>query len=71
MFRERVSSKHDSEMTDLEREVLDLAMQWIEAKFAVEEALIKQEFVRKIRLLKKERRDKKAGKTQQGEQTSI
>jgi len=71
VFRERVSSKHDSEMTDLEREVLDLAMQWIEAKFAVEEALIKQEFVRKIRLLKKERRDKKAGKTQQGEQTSI
>lgn len=52
-------------MTDCEREVLDLAIQWVDAKYAVEEALIKQEFIRKIRLLKKERRDQKVEKVQQ------
>jgi hypothetical protein len=51
-------------MTECENEVLDLAIQWIDAKYAVEEALIRQEFVRKIRLLKKERRDKKCQESQ-------
>jgi hypothetical protein len=51
--------------TETEREVLDLAIQWIDAKFAVEEALIRQEFVRKIRMMKKERRDAKVEKAQQ------
>lgn len=46
-------------MTDLEREVIDLAIQWVDAKYAVEEALIRQQFVRTIRMLKKERRDEK------------
>lgn len=50
-------------MTELEREVLDLAIQWESAKFAVEEALIRQQFLRAIRLLKKERRDEKASKS--------
>ncbi len=47
-------------MTDLEREVLDLAIEWIDARYAVEEALIRQELTRKIRMLKKERRDENA-----------
>jgi hypothetical protein len=46
-------------LTELEREILDLAIEWIDAKLTVEEALIRQEFVRKIRKLKKERRDQK------------
>jgi hypothetical protein len=50
-------------MTDLESEVLDLSIQWADAKFAVEEALIRQEFLRKIRMLKKERRDEKVSKS--------
>ena len=29
-------------MTDCEREVLDLAIQWVDAKYAVEEALIQR-----------------------------
>jgi hypothetical protein len=55
----------DHERTELENEVLDLALQWINAKYAVEEALIRQEFTRKIRALKKERRDKEVEKDQQ------
>lgn len=54
-------------MTDLEREVLDLAIQWDDAKYAVEEALIRQQFVRTIRMLKKERRDEKCQESQHGE----
>jgi hypothetical protein len=50
--------------TELEREILDLAIQWVDAKYAVEEALIRQEFVRKIRMLKKERRDAKCQESQ-------
>jgi hypothetical protein len=50
-------------MTECEREVLDLAIQWESSKYAVEEALIRQEFVRKIRMLKKERRDEKLSKS--------
>jgi len=49
-------------MTELEREVLDLAIQWESAKYAVEEALIRQQFLRTIRMLKKERRDKEVEK---------
>ena len=49
-------------LTELEREILDLAIEWVEARYAVEEALIRQEFVRKIRMLKKERRDEKVEK---------
>lgn len=47
-------------MTDLENEVLELALQWVDAKYAVEEALIRQEFIRKIKMMKKERRDNKS-----------
>jgi hypothetical protein len=50
-------------MTDLEREVLNLAIQWADAKYAVEEALIRQQFLRTIRMLKKERRDEKPNKS--------
>ena len=46
-------------LTELEREILDLAIQWVDAKYAVEEALIKQEFVRAIKKLKKERESEK------------
>lgn len=49
-------------MTDCEREVLDLAIQWEESKYVIEEALIRQQFLRAIRMLKKERRDEKIEK---------
>lgn len=49
-------------LTELEREILDLAIQWIDARYAVEEALIRQELTRKIRMLKKERRAKESEK---------
>ena len=52
-------------MTEREDEVLELALQWEESKFTVEEALIRQKLVRAIRMLKKERRDKKVEKAQQ------
>lgn len=52
-------------MTELESEVLDLAVDWIDAKFTVEEALIRQQLMRAIRMLKKERRDQKVEKGQQ------
>ena len=49
-------------MTDLEREVLDLAIRLEDVKLAVEEAFIRQKYKRAVRLLKKERRDAKAQK---------
>lgn len=50
-------------MTDrhaLEQEILDLSIQLVEAKYAVEEALIRQEWARKVKQLVKEQREKKA-----------
>ena len=50
-------------MTDLEREVLDLAIKLLDAKHSVEEAWIRQQYIRAVRMLKKERRDEKASKS--------
>lgn len=47
-------------MTELEARVLDLVIEWREAKYAVAEALIRQELMRTVDMLKKERRDAKA-----------
>ncbi|MBA2525666.1 MAG: hypothetical protein H0V18_07785 [Pyrinomonadaceae bacterium] len=47
-------------MTAQENKVLELSMQWRQAKFAVEEALIRQELTRAIDMLIKERRDAQA-----------
>lgn len=46
-------------MTDREKRVLDLAIQWRMSKYAIAEALVEAEFKREIDLLIKERRDKK------------
>lgn len=46
-------------MTDipsLEREIVELSIQLVEAKFAVAEALIHQEWKRKVKLLIKRRK---------------
>ena len=50
-------------MTELEARVLDLVIEWRESKYAVAEALIRQELMRTIDMLKKERRDAKAKET--------
>lgn len=47
-------------MTELEARVLDLVIEWRDSKYAVAEALIRQELIRTIDALKKERRDGKA-----------
>jgi hypothetical protein len=52
-------------MTDCERKALDLALKWRDAKYSVEEALIRQELIRAIDMVKKERRDQKVEKVQQ------
>jgi hypothetical protein len=57
-------------MTAREREALELAIQWVDAKYSVEEALIKQKFIRAVRLVKKERRDAKSEKVKD-EQASV
>jgi hypothetical protein len=54
-----------SVMTKWESELIELAIQWHDAKYAVEEALIRQKLIRAIRMVKKERRDKKVEKGQQ------
>lgn len=53
-------------MTELEARVLDLVIEWRDSKYAVEEALIRQEMVRAIDKLKKERRDAKGKEGERG-----
>lgn len=48
-----------TKVTELESRVLDLVIEWRDSKYAVEEALIRQELIRTIDKLKKERRDAK------------
>lgn len=46
-------------MTEWEQQVCELAIRWREAKYSVEEALLRQELTHAIDMLKKERRDAK------------
>lgn len=52
-------------MTDqasLEKEIAELSVQLVQAKYSVEEALIYQQWKRKVKLLIKARRDAKVNK---------
>lgn len=44
-------------MTDREAEVLRLAIEWRDSRYAVKEAIIENDLKRAIDMLKKERRD--------------
>lgn len=46
-------------MTEREERVLNLAIQWRMSRYAVQEALLENEFKHEIDMLIKERRDKK------------
>jgi hypothetical protein len=46
-------------MTKWESELIESALKWQDAKYTVEEALIRQQLMRAIRMVKKERRDAK------------
>lgn len=54
------------EVTELESRVLELAIEWRDSKYAVEEALIRQELWRAIDKLKKERRDSQGKENEKG-----
>lgn len=49
-------------MTEREERILDLVIEWRDSRFAVAEALIRQELMREVDKLKKERRDGKVEK---------
>lgn len=49
-------------MTETEERVLDLVIEWRDSKYAVEEALIRQELMRTVDKLKRERREAKSEK---------
>lgn len=46
-------------MTEREKEVLELAVEWRRSRFAVAEAIVRQKMVHAIDMLMKERRDAK------------
>lgn len=48
------------ELTKREREVLELGLRWVQAKYVVEEAIIRQRFIRAAKMLLKYRRDSHA-----------
>lgn len=58
--RQRMTEREQA----LKNEIAELSIKLLEAKYRVEEALIQQEWKRKVRLLIKERRDKKVGKSE-------
>lgn len=45
--------------SSLEKEIIELSIKLVQAKYSVEEALIQQEWKRKVRMLIKARRDAK------------
>lgn len=49
-----------SDQSSLEKEIVELSIKLVQAKYSVEEALIQQEWKRKVRLLIKARRDAKS-----------
>jgi hypothetical protein len=49
-----------ADLTELEKEIIELAIRLVQSRYAVEEAIIQQEFKRKVNLLIKARRDSHA-----------
>lgn len=54
-------------MTEREAEVLRLAIEWRDSRYAVKEAIIENELKHAIDMLKKERRDEQSEKTNKNE----